>query len=191
MLKWLKIACCCILWSSSHAQDSLKVVTWEQAMKASPDTIYAIDASHLKLETVPEELLRFTNLVYLDLSKNKLTELPSEFGNLKKLRWLSVEKNKLSTGINEIFQLTQLRYLNIGKNEFDYLPVSIGYMSSLEVFSLWANPISELPQEIMNCKKLKQVDMRGILTGPSFQASWQERMPQVIWEFDAPCHCVE
>lgn len=193
MLKWLSIVCCIILGNNTvNAQhDSLKVISWENALKANPDTVFAIDASHLKWESIPEELYKFRNLRYLDLSRNKLTMIPDQFREFKNLRWFSVERNKIKDGLGNIFTLLQIKYLNIGKNEFESIPSTIGNLKDLEVFILWSNPVTELPMELTQCTKLKMVDMRSVLTSATFQTSWNDRMPKVNWQFDSPCHCAE
>ncbi len=191
MLKWLRIVCVCLIANTCNAQDTLKVYTWEQALNASPDTVYGIDASRRKWEHIPEELYRYTNLVFLDLSKNKLTDIPEEFTELKKLKGLNLEHNKLSGSPVYLCQLTSLVNLNIGRNEYSSIPSCIGYLSNLKNFNLWSNPVGSLPDEIMLCKNLKVIDMRGIVTGPVFQTKWIEQMPDVQWEFDPPCHCAE
>lgn len=191
MLKWLSIVCCIILSSNSYGQDSLKVVSWETALKSNPDSVVAIDASHLKWETIPSDLYKFRNLRYLNLSRNKLTVIPDEFKAFSNLRWLSLERNKITEGLGVLCTLTSLRYLDIGKNEFTVIPPTIGNLKSLEVFILWSNPVDELPEELMQCPNLKTVDMRAILTTGAFQEQWTKQMPKVNWQFDAPCHCVD
>jgi Leucine-rich repeat (LRR) protein len=191
MLKWLSIVCCIILSSSAFGQDSLKVMTWENALKANPDSVFAIDASHLKWESVPEELYKYKNLRYLNLSRNKLTVIPAQIREFENLRWLSVERNRINDGLGNVFTLANLKYLDIGKNEFESIPATIGNMKNLEVFILWANPVTELPMELTQCSSLKAVDMRSILTSASFQMGWTDRMPKVNWQFDSPCHCAE
>jgi hypothetical protein len=191
MLKWLRIACVCLIASTCNAQDTLKVYSWEEALNASPDTIYAIEASRRKWERIPEELYMYTNLVFLDLSNNKLTEIPDAFSGLKKLKAIDLEHNKLSGSPVFLCQLTNLINVNIGRNDYSSLPSCIGYLANLKSLNLWSNPLGGLPDEIMLCKNLKMVDMRGIVTGPVFQSKWVERMPEVNWEFDPPCHCVE
>jgi len=193
MLKWLSIVCIIIL--SNHSalaeQDSLKIITWEQALKSNPDSVFAIDASHLKWESIPTDLYKFKKLRYLDLSRNKLTVIPNDFRVFSNLRWLSLERNKISEGIGEIFTLTTLKYLDIGKNEFESIPSTISNLKDLEVFILWSNPVDELPLELMQCSHLKTVDMRAILTNAAFQVAWTDRMPKVNWQFDSPCHCAD
>lgn len=199
MLRWLKIVCVCWIASTFNpeicsaqaAQDSLKILKWEVAVNMSPDSVFAIDASHLKWERIPEELFMYTNIIYLDLSKNKLTQIPDAITTMKKLKALNVSHNKLSGTPVYLCQLTNLVNVNIGRNEYSSIPECIGFLSNLKTLNLWSNPIGELPEELYKCKNLKTVDMRGIVTGPTFQAKWIEQMPDVKWEFDPPCHCVE
>lgn len=191
MLKWLNLLCILSIAPLSKAQDSLKIIPWELAVDASPDTVFAIDASHLKWETIPTELYAFKNLTYLDISRNKLKELPDELGKLNKLTKLNATKNQMTGGLPVICQLTQLKHLAIARNQFTMMPECVGFLADLQVLDIWDNPITSLPDELMKCKKLKAVDMRGILLTPSFQEKWQKQMPDVTWFFDAPCHCVE
>ncbi|MFY7991210.1 MAG: leucine-rich repeat domain-containing protein [Fluviicola sp.] len=190
MKNWL-VVCFLLVWSATKAQDTLKIYTWEEAQLLPVDSVKAITASHLKWDSIPESLWNFTHLRYLDLSKNRLKEIPPEIGKLKELRTLDVSKNKLSGAPVFICQLTQLRKLHIARNQYSSLPSCIGYLTHLVVLDIWDNPINSLPDEVMNLKKLQFVDMRSIMLSPGFQQKWLERRPDVTWEFDPPCHCVE
>ena len=191
MLKWLSIVCSIILSNSLQAQDSLKIISWEKALLSNPDSVVAIDASHLKWTEIPTDLYKFKRLRYLDLSRNKLTIVPSEFNQFSSLKWLSLERNKLTDGFSVLTSLAKLKHLDIGNNNFEVIPTSIADLTELEVFILWSNPVKELPVELMKCKKLESVDMRSILTNASFQLMWEERMPNVKWHFDSPCNCID
>lgn len=172
------------------AQDSLRIYKWDEVQKANPDTIYAIDASKLKWEILPENLFSFKNLKYLNISKNKLKELPLTMNVFKKLKTLDATKNKLQDAV-VICQLTKLQKVHLARNEISKLPSCIGYLSELKVLDIWDNPLSGLPEEVFSLKKLEYVDMRSIMFGPQFQTKWIEGMPNVKWYFDPPCHCVE
>lgn len=175
---------------SLTAQDSLKIYRWEQVQKASPDTIFAIDASKLKWEQIPEKLYSFKNLRYLNLTKNKLTTLPLEMGVFKSLKTLDATKNNIESAL-VICQMPKLQRLHLARNKITSLPACTGFLTDLKVLDIWDNPLNHLPQELKNLKKLEAVDMRSIMLGPAFQRDWQESMPQVKWYFDPPCHCVE
>lgn len=187
------LALCCILWCSFIAlsQDTLRVYSWEEALKAPRDSVYRIDASKRKWEQVPEALFEFKNLRSLDISKNKLSEIPMGFTVFKELVSLDASKNKLTTFPVAICPLTQLRKLSLSRNQIPTIPACIGYFSELVYLDLWDNPITTLPEELAQLGKLRVVDLRSILFGAAFQEKWISRMPQVKWHFDPPCNCME
>lgn len=190
MQRWLVLFC--LIWQiTCNAQDTLRVFSWESALNANRDSVFAIDASQLKWEVIPAELYEFKQLRFLNLSKNKLSELPLALGELKQLKVLDATKNKITSSPIVICQLPNLRKLHLARNKISSLPACIGFLSELTVLDIWDNPIGELPDELLKLQKLKAVDMRSIMLSPGFQSKWQDRMPQVTWYFDAPCHCVD
>lgn len=73
----------------------VKTYSLEQALTANPDTIFALDLSHMKLDTVPSDIAKFTHLTYLDLSKNKLSKLPDFLSELENLKTVNISKLSL------------------------------------------------------------------------------------------------
>jgi len=173
------------------AQDTLKVYSWEEALKAPRDSVFALDASHLKWEAIPAELYEFKKLKQLDISKNKLTDLPSEFGVFKNLLVIDASRNKMDHFPIGLCQLTGLHKLLLSRNFMTTLPECIGYFKNLTYLDLWDNPIGELPEQLGKLTALKTVDLRGILFNQKFQDGWRAKMPQVKWLFDAPCECIK
>jgi Leucine-rich repeat (LRR) protein len=181
------------LWCSQlvAAQDSLRIVTWETALKLSPDSVFAIDASHLKWADIPDELYTFRHLKYLNISRNKLDELPMQLNGLKELVSLDVSRNKLDTFPTVLCSMTYLKKLSVSRNLIESIPPCIGYFDKLVYLDLWDNPIRALPEELTKLEALQKVDLRGILFSQNFQDKWRAKMPQVKWEFDAPCDCLD
>lgn len=169
----------------------LRILSWEQAKSANPDTVFAISFSKQKVSTLPEDLARFANLTHLDLGKNKLTELPEFVGGFSKLEYLDLSKNDLSVFPVEICRLSALKTLVINRNMFDQLPDCIGYLKELETLDLWDTPVMNFPASLTNLKKLKRIDLQGVKYGPTFQKQFKESLPWVTIEFDPPCDCME
>ncbi len=188
MQKWLVLCCFVYLLYSSHAQTQLQIIPWETAKTMPVDSVFAIDASHLKWDSLPKELFAFRSLKYLNISRNKLVSLPMELGSLKQLTTIDASRNRISTSPIVICQLPELRKLLISRNDIASLPACVGY---LQVLDIWDNPINELPIELAQIEGMKKIDMRGIQLSPGFQDKWQKTMPWVKWYFDAPCHCVD
>lgn len=166
-------------------------VRWKKALTMPIDSVVAIDASHLKWDTIPSQLYQFVHLTYLDLSKNRLKVLPLELGQLKQLTVFKAEKNKITGAPIVLCQLTQLQKIYLGENDLTTIPDCFGYLNQLKVLDIWDNAIGSLPESFLQLKALKYVDMRGILLTPKFQDQWLKSMPQVTWQFDPPCHCAD
>jgi hypothetical protein len=175
----------------SSAQDSLKIYKWFEVKNANPDTIFAIDASNLKWDSLPIDLYRFTELKYLNISKNKLTNLPIELSKLTKMEVFIANKNKISNTPLFICQMSNLRRLLISRNQISRLPDCIGILKKLTIIDIWDNPIAGLPEDLVNCTSLKLVDLRGIMFNAKFQEKWTTALPNVNWKFDPPCNCLD
>jgi Leucine-rich repeat (LRR) protein len=184
---------CLLLWLSwnTFSQDTLRVYTWEEALKAPRDSVYRLDASKHKWDSLPAELFTFTKLHSLNISRNNLRELPMEIGVFKQLKVIDASRNKLETFPVALCQMTHLRKLLISRNLIPSIPSCIGYFSQLTVLDIWDNPMKGLPEELMKLDALRTVDMRGILCNAAFQEKWMKAMPDVKWYFDAPCHCLD
>ncbi len=190
MQHWRVLIWLLFLNASLQAQQVVPV-RWEKALTMPVDSVVAIDASHLKWDTIPTQLYQFIHLTYLDLSKNRLKVLPLELGQLKQLTVFKAEKNKLAGAPIVMCQLTQLQKIYLGENDLSAIPDCFGYLHELKVLDIWDNAIGSLPESILQLKALKYVDMRGILLTPKFQDQWLKSMPNVTWQFDPPCHCAD
>jgi hypothetical protein len=172
-------------------QKPVKMYTWEQAQKAFPDTIYGITFRKEKLQSLPDDLMKYVQLKKLDLSKNKLTSLPTEIIHFKKLEVLDLGKNRLEVFPLEICQLVALKKLSLNRNYFSEIPNCIRYLSKLEQLDMWDVPLSTFPNSMEELIELKLLDVRGIVFGPIFQSTWREKLPDTKIEFDPPCNCAE
>lgn len=168
-----------------------RVYHWEEVQQAHPDTIFGISFEKLKLEMIPAELARFTNLKMLDFQKNKLKEIPEFITEFKQLERLNLEKNDLEYFPLQICRIKNLTHLILSRNYFETVPECIGELTSLVCMDFYDTPIRILPQSLEYLKNLKEIDFSGIKFSPSFQKSWIARLPNVKLIFDAPCDCME
>jgi len=167
------------------------IYNWDVLVNCNPDTVYAISFSKNKLEALPNDLIRYKNLEYLDVSKNKLSSLPSFIGDFQNLKHLDISKNEFLVFPVEICRLGNLMYLIANRNTFTSLPDCIKYCSNLEYLDLWDTPVSEFPLGFDNLAKLKKLDLSGIRFGPTFQQTLKQRLPNTEILFDPPCDCME
>lgn len=166
-------------------------VPWERAITMPVDSVFAIDASHLKWDSIPGKLYEFRHLRYLDLSKNRLTALPERLGDFTDLHYFSVSKNKLTEFPTVICKMTKLDTLSVSRNMISYIPECISTLDAVTYLDLWDNPLKGITDAIGNMASLKKVDLRGILFNERTQTKWRTGMPQVSWLFDLPCTCIE
>jgi Leucine-rich repeat (LRR) protein len=196
VVKFILVFCCWINSVSAQVDSlkttvqSFKVYTWEMAQNASPDSIFAISFEKLKLDSIPHDLMKYTQLKELYFGKNKLTNLPSDFILLKKLEVLDLSRNDFFIYPLEICQLTELKRLIINKNDFEEIPDCIRYNVNLEFIDLWETPIMDFPDAFMEMNKLVKIDARGITHGHAFHQKWKERLPNVKLLLDPPCNCM-
>ena len=174
-----------------NQEHTLNIYSWEQVKNANPDSIYGLTLSKLKLEKLPEELAKFTNLEYLDVSKNKLTELPAFVGDYAELKVLDISKNEFAVFPVEICKLTHIQQLIANRNTFDQLPTCIHYCSELISIDLWETPVSTFPESMLGMKNLKRIDLRGVRYSPAFHKDIQEKFPWIAFLLDPPCDCMK
>ena len=177
-----------LLTSYSFGQKNRIFTNLEETLLVSPDSIYRLDLSKKKLNTLPEEIKKFKNLQELNLSKNKLTDLPNWF-LFEDLRILNLSKNKIITFPSEIMKNTNLRHLFLGKNTLSEIPETIDKLQNLIILDLWYNPITDLPESLVNLRNLRSLDLSGLNFDKNFQKKWNSLLPWVKIEFEAACNC--
>ena len=171
--------------------DSLTIYKWESLSSGvNSDTIYAISFRKMKLDSLPKELSKFHNLIYLDLDKNKLSKLPSFISEFNFLEILKVSSNKLYNFPLPLCRMPQLKRLYLSRNNISSIPNCIEYMKELQYIDLYDNPIRSLPESITKLKNLSEIDLSGIKFSPAFQESWIKKLPNTSFSFDPPCDCM-
>ena len=182
--------------SRIHAQllDSLTLDTMnaytslEEAMR-HPEKVIKLELKREKLKQFPLQVLKFTNLQYLDLSKNKIKELPEGIDTLKNLQFLILSRNKLEKLPKQIGGLPNLKLLNINQNELFDLPAQLGKLEKLEVLDLWSNNIGSFPEEMKYMKNLRVLDLRVIMISDEEQAKIKSFLPNTKIFLSPNCKC--
>lgn len=142
----------------------------------NPEKVYRLNLSRQKLDSFPDKIFLFKNLLELDLSRNRIEEIPPEIGTLVHLTKLNLANNKLVHLPKEIGELRDLINFGLNRNVLEDLPSSIGQLESLEVLELWDNELADIPDEISQLQNLKSVELRGIL----FTEEQQKRIDSLI-----------
>jgi len=182
------------LFSQTVLLDSLVLDTMraytslEEALK-NPEKVIKLELRRKKFKSFPMEILKFTNLQYLDLTKNNITELPAEISQLENLQYLSISKNGLEEFPPQIGDLKNLFYLNANQNELTSIPPTIGKLTKLKNLDLWSNNIDRFPDELKDLKSLLVFDLRVILIPDAQQSSIQAMIPHAKVYFSPYCKC--
>ncbi len=184
----LFLVCNCAIAQS----EEFVIYDWEDLPEnVDPDTIYGLNLSKLKLESVPASLSKFKNLKHLNIGKNRLTELPTFIGDLHNITELNLEKNKFTFLPIELCRMKSLERLIINRNLMGTLPSCVEYMVALKYIDLYDNPITKFPESFERMQNLEKVDLTGIRFSPDFQESWTLRLPNVKFIFDEACDCMK
>ena len=123
----LRQLCLLFLFSNFTLIANAQAIKWQDALQMNPASVYSLDCSGLKWDSLPQKLFEFVALESLDLSKNKLTFLPEEMKVFTQLQYLKLGKNKLDHFPLVLCQLPKLRELSMERNalriEFCYCSV--------------------------------------------------------------------
>ncbi|XP_069136167.1 leucine-rich repeat-containing protein 47-like [Argopecten irradians] len=137
------------------------------------------------LTSVPKEITNLTLLKLLDVSNNQITSFPGDISTLTNLQTLNVSMNKLSE-FPAVGSLGALHIFNFSHNQLDGLPEGV-FSSSLvhlskvvgndnaiseisadvvdlphlNTFDLSNNKLLEVPSEMSECAKLKELNLKG------------------------------
>lgn len=97
----------------------------------------------IKMDSLPASIGRVSNLELLHLTGGAIKRVPNEIGNLKKLHTLIFGDSK-----TECYGCP-----------VQFISSEIGNCSSLEYLGLAFSEVSDLPSELLKCKKLKTIDL--------------------------------
>ena len=192
-MKFLSASILILVFNCVTAQSNEVVIyDWEDLpANVNADTIYGLNLSKMKLESVHDDLSKFKNLIHLDLGKNKLSDLPEFIGDMQSIKVLNLEKNKFDRLPIELCKMKNVERVIISRNELSTLPSCIEYMISLKYIDLYDNPITKLPESFERMQNLEKVDLSGIRFSATFQESWQLRLPNVEFVFENACDCMK
>jgi Leucine-rich repeat (LRR) protein len=167
-----------------------KIYLWNEVQQANPDTIHAISFEKLKLDSLPNQLWKFTQLTYLNLEKNQLVFLPDSLKLLSQLTELNISKNKFAFFPLIICQLPSLQKLNASRNRIESIPDQIENCKHLAYLDFYDNLIEDFGLGIFNLPELKTLNIEGVMYGTNFADDLKRKLPNVRVLLDPPCKCL-
>ncbi|KAI3688331.1 hypothetical protein L1987_82043 [Smallanthus sonchifolius] len=115
--------------------------------------------------SIPSQIWRLVNLLYLDMSFNLLEEkLGPELGSLRNLTTLWLKRNRFHGLIPpQLFELGSLQSLDLSDNQLEgVLSPEVGKLQNLEYLILKANFLfGKIPEEIGNLIKLREFSLQN------------------------------
>uniref|UniRef100_A0A8C5Q6J5 Leucine rich repeat containing 47 n=1 Tax=Leptobrachium leishanense TaxID=445787 RepID=A0A8C5Q6J5_9ANUR len=122
-----------------------------------------LDLSGNELEELPGELVHLLELCTLNVSCNRLRDLPSGLERCTKLAGINLSKNRISAFPPGLFscQLALLASITAADNQIQELGEDIGLLQGLKNLDLSNNQLTEIPCELADCCKLKDINFKG------------------------------
>ncbi|CAL7939461.1 unnamed protein product [Xylocopa violacea] len=145
----------------------------------NPEHVDTLLLHQNRLTSIPQTIVRFTNLNSLDISNcglyqlpeflgdcplsclvakhNNLSNdfLPKSFQNLSGLRELNLSGNRLTDFPQQILELTDLKYLYLGGNHITEISKDVWRLQRLHVLSMGGNRLTEVPSTLGELKSLQ------------------------------------
>tara|TARA_B110000211_G_C14083143_1_gene555501 strand:+ start:2018 stop:2884 length:867 start_codon:yes stop_codon:yes gene_type:complete len=123
--------------------------------------LYVFELQNNSVDSFPEIIGSFKNLMYLSSSQNPLKKLPESFGNLKSLKILKLHYTSIDSFPNNFSRLNQLQTLEIQSNDADTLftKEALKGLYSLKSLTIFKCNLKEFPKGMENNNKLSNIVM--------------------------------
>jgi Leucine-rich repeat (LRR) protein len=187
----LRQLCLFLLYSNFTLIANAQAIKWQDALQMNPASVYSLDCSGLKWDSLPQKLFEFVALESLDLSKNKLTFLPEEMKVFTQLQYLKLGKNKLDHFPLVLCQLPKLLELSMERNALRMLPDQINALSQLQYLDLYGNAIEHFGEGVFLLPNLRVLNIEGVMYGTVFAKQLLGRLPNTKVLIDPPCKCLD
>lgn len=174
--------------SAQDIPDTVVVYKSLEKIHIPDSNVIALKLKRKGFHQIPDSILKYSKLKYLDLSGNKLKEIPSWLNQLDSLEYLKLTGNKIAK-INPDLSVLPLKYLDLGNNQLDSLDESIGQFNSVEYLILWSNNLYYFSDQLDALTLLKKFDLRGMSISYDEQDRIKELLPKAKIYFDVPCDC--
>lgn len=115
-------------------------------------------------ELIPDEIGNLHELQSLVMSVNHLKSLPESCKNLSNLSVIKFDYNQMEDFPQSICSenlKTHLAEIHAKNNSIKDIPPSISALAALKILDLTENKIDQVPGELGDCNRLKEVYLKG------------------------------
>lgn len=120
-----------------------------------------LDVSRNCLEILPDELANLPQITTINLGSNSIRELPSQALNLK-LSILDLSNNQFDSFPDVCYpELIHLAEVKLNGNKIKEIPPNVNVLQSLKLLDVSDNSILSVPNELSDCNKLKELNLKG------------------------------
>ncbi|MGJ7580341.1 leucine-rich repeat-containing protein kinase family protein [Variovorax sp. RHLX14] len=137
-----------------------------------------LDLSGNALQSLPDDLHRFTHLRVLFCSNNAFTELPACIGDCAALEMVGFKANRIAQ-VPAASLPPLLRWLILTDNRIEELPDELGRRPKLQKLMLAGNQLRALPKTLAGCEQLELLR----IAANRFDAlpDWIASLPRLAW----------
>lgn len=108
-----------------------------------------------RIKSLPEDIGKLQNLVYINLASNRIIEIPESIGELTNLKNLSLGSNDISQLPESFTKLKNLTFCGLSYNRFKDFPEGVLQLHKLQTLWLHNNSFKNIPVEVASIKSLQ------------------------------------
>jgi hypothetical protein len=142
------------------------------------DSLEILNLTGNRLQSLPDDLGRLSNLRILFCSENQFTHLPPALGDCPRLSMIGFKANQIES-IDPASFPAALRWLILTDNRIQTLPAALGHCLQLQKLMLSGNRLSSLPATLANSTRLELLR----IAANAFQTlpPWLLDLPRLTW----------
>ncbi len=142
------------------------------------DSLEILNLSDNRLNSLPTDLSRLTNLKVIFLSNNDFEEVPEVLADCPNLSMVGFKSNRIRVLGENVLPL-RTRWLILTDNQLAELPKSIGRLESLQKLMLAGNQLRSIPDEMAACQNLELIRLAA--NQLESLPAWLFTLPRLSW----------